>query len=69
MKLFVFMVAMLFGCSADISVEQKEDDYQLGENKYVQLWRDPETGCEYISNTKSDSLTPRLNRSGNQICR
>lgn len=40
-----------------------------GPSNEMDLWRDRETGCEYISYTGSSGLTPRLDANGRPICR
>ena len=73
--LFALIVASLVGV-VWVAVESHnrkkpppEKIYSTYDNSRVSLWRDPETGCEYISGGMSSALTPRLDREGMHICR
>lgn len=35
----------------------------------IHLWRDPETGCEYVQPGYAESWLQRMGRDGKQVCR
>lgn len=59
----------LVACSNDTPHSTIIAGGQFRPNPWVYLYVDPETKCEYLSNSNNSSLTPRYGRNGKQICR
>lgn len=66
--LVVPTILLLYGCGC--KEESSAPTYRLYDNQSAVIWKDPETGCEYLSgNLSGADMTPRLGRDGKQICR
>ena len=64
-----FLIALLAsGCSEKTTPQAHttKNLRQLDESRYVQIFTDPETNCQYIT-TKDGGITPRLAVNGTHL--
>jgi len=57
-----FSATMLTGCNSPAATS-------TGATWEPSVWRDTETGCEYLSPRDARAITPRMDRAGKQICK
>lgn len=70
------VIALVFGCmlgvlyiSNNAQASSSVARWSIDDDQYAYIFRDIETGCEYISGSNTAAYTPRLDRNGKQICR
>ena len=64
------LLVVLGGCEFRVQTAPKERNTTalLLPDDLAYVWRDPDTGCEYLSGSIHSAMTPRLDRRGNQVC-
>lgn len=61
---------MVGGCTRSAAVTQEAVAQTSGANGTVWIWRDADTGCDYVvGDYHGTAITPRLGPDGKPICR
>lgn len=66
MKWLVFIAVFFIGL---VTWQPYDDSDPPGGRSGLRIYRDALTGCEYLSGGITGALTPRMDRSGRQVCR
>ena len=66
--LSIFIALLVAGCGEKVTPQTQttKNLRQLDESRYVQIFTDPETNCQYIT-TRDGGITPRLAANGSHF--